>query len=54
MTEKTKKEEGVYAYCEVCGQPIWEHMEKNKEIYDETGMCGACCTGESATYINEL
>ena len=29
-------------------------MEENKRIFDETDMCGACATGESATYIDEL
>lgn len=48
------KEDGVYGKCETCEQPIWEHMEENKKIFDETGMCGACATGESAVYTNEL
>lgn len=52
--QKKKKEEGIYARCETCGQPIWEFMEKNKKIYDDTEMCGACATGESAVYIDEL
>ena len=49
-----KKEEGVYARCSTCEQPIYEHMEENKKIYDVTDMCGACATGEAETYINEL
>ncbi len=52
--KNTKKEEGIYARCSVCNQPIWDFMKENKEIFDETDMCGACATGESATYIDEL
>ena len=48
------KQQGVYAKCSVCGQPIYEHMEKNKEYFDEFDMCGACVTGESAQYVDEL
>ena len=51
---KNKKEEGIYGRCIVCGQPIYDFMENNKEIFDETEMCGACATGEAATYIDEL
>ena len=47
-------ETGIYADCGTCGQPIYEHMEENKHLFDETGMCGACATGESAVYIDEL
>lgn len=52
--EKKEKEEGIYARCSTCGQPIWDFMEENKKIFDETDMCGACATGEASTYIDEL
>ena len=48
------KEEGIYGRCITCNNPIYDHMEKNKKLFDETEMCGACVTGESATYIDEL
>lgn len=51
---KTKRPTGIYGECDTCGQPIYEHMEENKEFLDEFGMCGACVTGESAAYIDEL
>ena len=51
---KKKKEFGIYGRCETCNQPIYEHMEENKKIFDDTGMCGSCATGESAVYIDEL
>lgn len=58
MTQKlkkiVKKEFGIYGRCETCGQPIYDHMEENKKLYDEFKMCGSCITGESATYIDEL
>ena len=52
--EKEKLPDGVYAECSVCGNPIYEQMEKNKEYFDGFKMCGACTTGESAEYIDEL
>lgn len=52
--EEVEGEEGIYAQCSVCENPIYEHMEENKGLFDDTGMCGACATGESATYIDEL
>lgn len=51
---KKKKEFGIYARCSSCGQPIWDHMEKNKKYFDEFDMCGVCVTGESKEYIDEL
>ena len=50
MSEET----GIYGKCESCGQPIYEHMEENIEMFDEFGMCGSCVTGEASTYIDEL
>ena len=35
--------------CDSCGQPIW-----NPDFWSETGMCGPCTTGESATLFHEL
>ena len=49
-----KKEIGIYGKCQVCGNAIYEHMKENKELYDDFQMCGACVTGESAVYIDEL
>lgn len=51
---KKEQKDGVYAKCETCQNPIYEHMKDNKAIYDDTEMCGACATGESATYIDEI
>lgn len=48
------KESGIYAYCESCENPIYEHMDDNKKIFDETKMCGACCFGEVDIYTDEL
>ena len=52
--EQAIKEDGIYAKCSVCGNPIYDYMEKNKEYYKDFGMCGVCVTGESAEYIDEL
>jgi len=49
-----EEETGIHGKCDSCGQPIYTFMENNIEIYNETGMCGACATGEAATYIDEL
>ena len=46
--------DGIYAKCSSCGQPIFDHMEENKAIFDDTDLCGACATGEAATYVDEL
>ena len=54
MENKEENEFGIYGKCESCGCPIYEHMEENKKIFDATGMCGACTTGESAVYLDEL
>jgi len=51
---KQKRPNGVYAECTSCGQPVYDHMEENKDIFDLTGLCGVCATGESAVYIDEL
>jgi formylmethanofuran dehydrogenase subunit E len=47
-------EEGVHGKCDSCGNPIYEHMTENKAIFDDTGLCGVCATGESAVYFDEL
>lgn len=47
-------EGGVYATCDACGNQIFEHMEQNKEIFDATGFCGVCATGETDVYFSEL
>ena len=54
MKNKKDKENGIYARCIVCNNPIYDFMKNNKEIFDETEMCGACATGEADTYIEEL
>ena len=49
-----KKEKGIYARCSSCDNPIYEYMEENKKIFDESDLCGACCMGEAAVYMDEL
>ena len=51
---EVKGESGIYALCGSCENPIYQHMDENKGLWDDTHMCGACATGESATYIDEL
>ena len=51
---RINEEGGVYATCDACGNQIFEHMEQNKEIFDATGLCGVCATGETDTYFSEL
>ena len=53
-TKQPKREEGIYARCISCDNPIYEHMENNKKYFDDFDMCGACTTGESAEYIDDL
>lgn len=54
MKKNDKKDKGIYGRCSVCDNPIYEYMDRNKEYLDEFDMCGACATGESAEYIDEL
>jgi Zn finger protein HypA/HybF involved in hydrogenase expression len=66
MNETIKKEDnfdkikielernGVHGECDSCDQPVYAHMKQNIEIYDVTGLCGVCATGEAATYFDEL
>ena len=51
---EVKGELGIYAKCSTCDNPIYTHMKDNMALFDDTHMCGACATGESATYIDEL
>lgn len=54
MQTLEEKLEGIYGKCEACHAPIYDYMEDNKKIFDDTEMCGACATGEAATYTDEL
>jgi RNA polymerase-binding transcription factor DksA len=49
-----REKEGVYGICQTCDNPVYGYMTENRQIFDLTGLCGVCATGESAAYFDEL
>jgi len=46
---RQKKENEEKMICQSCGQEIFF----NVDIYEKTGMCGACTTGEARLNFEE-
>jgi len=46
-------ESGLVGRCD-CGNAVYQHMEENVAIFEVTGLCGVCATGEADCYFDEL